>query len=182
MDNEMNAFDEGVAPGGLRNKAQIKLLVEFLVDSLKEPINAAMTVEALVTHDLANYFEAVQAVDELVDNRSLATDDEGFLSVTPMGKDSLRELIGELPFSVREIALADAAMIQMKARRGGENIARIEKTENGYNVICKVIHKEKSLLELTLYAAEYDQAESIRDKFIEDPAKVYSAIISVLYN
>lgn len=181
MDNEINAFDEGVALGGLRNTTQIKLLVEYLVSSLDEPITEEMTVQALTIHSLANYFEAVQAINELINNGSLVRDSDGYLGITPAGADSLRELLGVLPVTVREKAMADAVALQMKARINGQTSATVSPVDGGYNVNCRVLNNGKPLMELNIFAADTEQAEDIRERFLDDPARLYSAVISALY-
>ena len=65
MHNEFDAFSQGVEPGGLRSKTQIKLLINYLVENIKEPINTSVIIEALQLHGLANYFEVTQAIDDL---------------------------------------------------------------------------------------------------------------------
>ena len=179
MDYDSNAFTQGVTPGGLRNTAQIKLLVEYLVSRLDEPLTADTAVEALTKNMLANYFESVQAVDELVGNGSLLRDENGILSLTEKGKRTLAEIGGELPASVRERALADAAAIQLRKKLEGTTDTKIEQTDDGYNVTCKVLHKDKVLLSVTLHAVDYEQAEKIRDAFNSDPAGIYGSIISL---
>ena len=178
MDNEFNAFEEGVSPGGLRNRNQIKLLIEYLADSLAEPLTADTAVESLTAHSLANYFEAVQAVDELVSNGSLLRDDNGTLMLTKIGSETLRELKSELPASVREVALNDAVEIQMRKRNEGITDVKIQPAGDGFNVICRIFHKEETLMELTLRAEDFDQAERIRTVFLKDPEKIYNQIIS----
>ena len=179
MDYDSNAFTQGVSPGGLRNTAQIKLLVEYLVSRLDEPLTADAAVEALTKHMLANYFESVQAVDELVDNGSLLRDEGGILTLTDKGKRTLAEIGGELPASVRERAVADAAAVQMRKRLEGTTHAKIEQVGDGYNVTCKVLHKEKVLMSVTLHAVDYEQAEKIQEAFNNDPAGIYGSIISL---
>jgi hypothetical protein len=179
MDYDSNAFTQGVSPGGLRNTAQIKLLVEYLVSRLDEPLTADVAVEALTKHMLANYFESVQAVDELVANGSLMRDENGVLSLTEKGRRTLAEIGGELPASVRERALADAAAVLMRKKLEGTTDTKIEQTDDGCNVTCKVLHKDKVLLSVTLHAVDYEQAEKIADAFNSDPAGIYGSIISL---
>ena len=179
MDYDSNAFTQGVSPGGLRNTAQIKLLVEYLVSRLDEPLTADAAIEALTKHMLANYFESVQAVDELIANGSLMRDENGVLSLTEKGRRTLAEIGGELPASVRERALADAAAVLMRKKLEGTTEAKIEQTDDGYNVTCKVLHKEKVLLSVTLHAVDYEQAEKIQEAFNKDPAGIYGSIISL---
>lgn len=180
MDNEFNAFSDGVEPGGLRNRTQIKILITYVVSKLSTPIKDSMMIEALQLHGLANYFEISQAIDELLDNGNLSTAD-GLLYVTPKGALSVNELSQELPKSVKETALADAMNLQLLEKREGENTVEVRKAENGYYVTFKVIHKEETLMDLTVYAADIEQAEEIKHNFLKRPSHVYSTVITSLF-
>ncbi len=180
MDNDFNAFSDGVEPGGLRNRTQIKILITYIVSKLSEPIKDSMMIEALQLHGLANYFEVIQAVDELLDNGNLSTVD-GLLYLTPKGSLSVNELSKELPKSVKETALADAINLQILEKREGENTVEVKKCDNGYYVTFKVIHKAETLMELTVYAADFEQAEIIKHNFLKNPSHVYSTVITSLF-
>ena len=180
IENEFDAFTEGVEPGGLRNRTQIKILITFIVSRIKEPLKDTMIIEALQIHGLANYFEVSQALDELFDNGILSTS-EGLVYLTPKGALSIDELSQELPKTVKETALADALNLQILEKRESENTVEITKSDRGYFVTCRVTHKNDNLMELTVYAADYEQAEQIKRKFLKDPSYVYSTVITSLY-
>ncbi len=180
MDNDFNAFTDGVEPGGLRNRTQIKILITYVVSKLNDPVKDSMMIEALQLHGLANYFEVIQAVDELLDNGNLSTVD-GFLYLTPKGALSVNELSKELPKSVKETALADVIYLQLIEKREAENTVEIKKTDSGCDVTFKVIHKEDVLMELTVYAADTEQAEKIKRNFLKDPSHVYATVVTSLF-
>ena len=69
-----DTFDAGVAPGGLRSKNEIKILICYLFDSVGESMSRCLTVEAIRSDELANFFEIVVAFDELVQGGSLIPD------------------------------------------------------------------------------------------------------------
>lgn len=177
---EFDAFSAGVEPGGLRNSTQIKVLITFITGRLKEPIASEMMLEALQVHGLANYFEATQALDELLSNGNL-TEAEGKLYITPKGKLSVAELSKDIPRSVKETALADAINLQIMEKREGENTVEIEPAKNGFNVTFKVTHKNNVLMALTVYAADLEQAQLIKHNFLKDPSRVYSTVITSLF-
>lgn len=66
MDLEYDAFDEGIEPGGLRSRNEIKVLVCYLLKSIEQPISKQLINEILQENSLANYFEINQAVSDLV--------------------------------------------------------------------------------------------------------------------
>ena len=180
MDNRFDAFSAGVEPGGLRNRTEIKILITFIVSRLKEPIKDTAMLEALQIHGLANYFEATQALDELLSNGNL-TEADGLLYITPKGELSVRELSEEIPRSVKETALADAINLQILEKREGENSVEISPVENGFNVTFRISHKNNVLMSLTVYAADAEQAQLLKHNFLKDPSHVYSTVITSLF-
>jgi predicted transcriptional regulator len=181
MDNEINGFDEGVAAGGLRNTTQIKILFEYLADALEGEADRYTLIQAVLLHSLANYFEASQALDELVEKGNLEKDENGALTLTETGKSSLDALLPDLPFSVREIAYADAKLIQKRERIKKSNKVEINKTENGYETVCRVFHGDEKLMTVSLYAPDLQAAIDIARKFDADPGKYYSQILAAFY-
>lgn len=180
MHNEFDAFSQGVEPGGLRSRTQIKLLVNFLVSNIKEPVSASVIIEAMQIHGLANYFEVTQAIDNLIENGNLS-ETNGMLYITPKGVLSIEELSEELPNSVKETALADIMKLMLLEKRESENTVDIKKGENGYFVTFRVMHKNIPLMELTVYAADFEQAEHLKSNFLNDPAHVYSTVAASLF-
>ena len=61
-----------------------------------------------------------------------------------------------------------------------ENKIEITELENGCNVTFSLTDGEDVLMKLTLYAADMEQANAIRDKILDDPVKIYSQIIASL--
>ena len=54
MDLEYDAFDEGIEPGGLRSRNEIKVLVCYLLKSIEQPISKQLINELLQENSLAN--------------------------------------------------------------------------------------------------------------------------------
>ena len=71
--------------------------------------------------------------------------------------------------------------LMLLEKRESENTVDIRKTENGYYVTIKVIYKEESLMELTVYAADFEQAEQIKHNFLKNPSHVYSTVAASLF-
>lgn len=178
--SEFDAFSAGVEPGGLRNTTQIKVLITFITSRLKEPISTDMMLEALQLHGLANYFEATQALDELISTGNVTLAD-GKLEITPKGRLSVAELAEDIPRTVKETALADALNLQLLEKREGENSVEIEPASNGFNVTFKVTHKGNVLMALTVYAADLEQAQLIKLNFLKEPSRFYSTVITTLF-
>ncbi len=180
MDNEYNAFDGGVAEGGLRNTVQIKILIEHLLHVLGS-LDRDTLVQAITTQSLANYFETAQAIDELEQSGNIAQGDGGKYLLTEKGRANLLELVNDLPFSVRETALKDAQLILKRKRIQESTKASVNKTENGYEAVCTVSHGGENLMTLSLYAPDLPTALDLAQKFDDDPERIYSQVLSAFY-
>ena len=191
MDLEYDAFDEGIEPGGLRSRNEIKVLVCYLLKSIEQPISKQLINEILQENSLANYFEINQAVSDLVRAGSLeeeslrrleeaAQEGDTVYRVTDQGRSAAQTLEVNLPRSVREKAVNAAIRLLTRAKREQENRIDIEKLENGYHVTFTIYDSTDELLKLTIFVADSMQVETVRKNFLNDPVKLYSNIIASL--
>jgi len=178
LDLEYDAFDEGIEPGGLRSRNEIKVLVCYLLKSIEQPISKQLINEILQENSLANYFEINQAVSDLVRAGSLeeaAQEGDTVYRVTDQGRSAAQTLEVNLPRSVNA-----AIRLLTRAKREQENRIDIEKLENGYHVTFTIYDSTDELLKLTIFVADSMQVETVRKNFLNDPVKLYSNIIASL--
>ena len=106
-----DAFSAGVEPGGLRNRNEIKVLIAFLLKNTERGLSRRQLMEVIQREGLANYFEASQALESLIEGGSVEvdkSDDDELLSLTAAGKTAAN-IEDELPRAVRDKALATEA-------------------------------------------------------------------------
>lgn len=181
--NEFDAFNEGVEPGGLRNRNEIKILVCYVLKTLESTITKQQINEVMQSQGLANYFEVNQAISELLSQGSIDcdyVDDKEILTVTEMGRRVAFELERDLPRTVREKAIKSAIKILTIAKNEQENKIEITPLENGFHITFTMEDKQDVIMKLTIYVADRAQAELVRKNFLEDPTRVYSNILSSL--
>ncbi len=177
-----DAFTEGVEPGGLRNRNEIKTLICYLVSHLDTPITKGQLNNIICEEGLANYFELNQALSEVVENGNVRTGDgeDPELYITEIGKQNTSTLEKDLPYTVRESALNAAVKLQIRLRREREHRIEITQLEKGCNITMSVLDGEDELMTVTIFVADYDQALAVKEKFLSDPVSIYSNIISQL--
>ncbi len=176
---EYDALTAGVAPGGLNNFQQIKLLICYILRAVKSSVSVELLPEMLQYEQLANYFEVSQAMDELASDGNIAQDD-GAISLTEKGENAVNELDFILPLSVKEKATRAAVSLLTKIRIAKENKVEIAETQNGYNVSCIVYDREIELMKLNLLVPDKAQAEAVKRAFMEDPQSVYAGTVAML--
>ena len=66
-----DTFDEGIVPGGMRSKYEIRILICYLLNSIKEPVSKEIIVDSICEESLANYFETSSCFDDLIEKGNI---------------------------------------------------------------------------------------------------------------
>ncbi len=178
-----DAFTQGVKPGGLRSKSGIKLLVCYIICRIDNGISKKQLNEILTVEGLANYFEANEALAEVVKTGNVRIeyeDDNEILFPTELGKANTAQLENSLPYSVREAALNAAVEMKTILQREQDNKIEITPHGDGYDVTISVMDNDDKLMSVTLFVADSTQADYVKEKFLQDPVKIYSTIVALL--
>lgn len=179
-----DTFDEGIMPGGIRSKNEIRVLICYMFNSIKDKLSKDIVIEAVLQYELANYFELSSAFDDLVNNENLiesgVVDGEVVYILSENGKMIAEQLESTVPYSVKEKAYTCALKLLAEKKTKRENKVEITKTENGYNVNCLISGGEIELLSFTIYAPDFEQAEIIKKNFYESPLTVYKVMLALM--
>lgn len=181
--NDFDAFNEGIEPGGLRNRNEIKLLICYLLKTIDKPISKDQIGNIIQDQSIANYFETMDAISELLLNGSITSDyidEKEFLSITDLGRGACETLERELPKTVREKAVKSALKFMTLEKNERDNDVKIEPCDGGYTVSFTMRDKDSVFMELSMFVGDSAQADKLKANFIEDPARVYSTILASL--
>ena len=179
---QYDAFTGGINPGGLRSTTDIKLLICYILSSIKPGLSQNDMVSILVENELANYFESASAFNDLITNKNLypVPDNPSLYTVTGTGRMIAGQLVATLPASVREKALSAAINLLAKIQREKENKVTIDKETNGYKVTFHISGGEIDLLCFSLYVPDLLQANLVKENFQNDPNKFYECTLALL--
>lgn len=178
--NDKNSFSEGVEPGGLRSKQDVKILICYMFDKIGQ-MRKQDALSALQEKGLVNYFVAGEAFSELLSGNNIKFDEaSGKYAVSDSGKLISEQLSGSLPKSVRENAIICCENTLQRIKNEEENRAKIEKNDFGYNVSCSISGGDFDLLKFSIYVPDMQQAENVKNNFRNDPEGLYHAVLSVL--
>lgn len=180
---DFDAFTAGVAPGGLTNTKEIKILICYILKTVDRPLSRRQLDEIVLTHQLCNYFEFSNALKELADTGSIEaqTDDaDTYYTIQPQGITIASTLGRDLPYTVREKAVKCAFLLLARAKREAENKVVIEQQEAGCYVTCNVLDKDDPLLSMQLYVGDNEQAKMVKEHFLADPELVYKGVLALL--
>ena len=124
-----DTFDEGINPGGMRSKNEIKTLICYLYNSVKENIDKG-----------------------IVGNLVPADDEHKTYALTENGVEIAKQLDSILAYSIKEKAYACAVKLLAVKKNEIENKVDIVKSSNGFTVKCSVSGGDMDLMKLDVYA------------------------------
>lgn len=175
-----DTFDEGINPGGMRSKNEIRILICYLIKSVKAPVSKELILESLQKDGLANYFEASACFDDLIKNRHITVNGNNKYILTEDGMMIATQLEDSLAYTVKEKAFHCVMMLLEEEKTERENKVEIIKNERGYNVKCSIISEGLTILSLEFYVPDYEQAKLVKKNFRKNPELLYKTTISVL--
>jgi hypothetical protein len=181
--NEFDAFNAGIVPGGLRSSDEIKVLLCYLLKTVAGPITKKQINDVISGQGLANYFEVNQAMSELLSQGNINCETKGeneFLTVSDIGGQAASELEYDLPRSVRQKAVKALIKAVAIAKNEQENKIDITACKSGYHITFTMYDAKDVMMKLMVFVADEAQAQALKKNFLEDPARVYSGILSSL--
>ena len=177
-----DTFDEGINLGGMRSKNEIKTLICYLYNSVKENMDKGIVIQAILKQGLANYFETSSAFDDLVMNGNLipADDEHKTYSLTKNVAEIAKQLDSNVAYTIKEKAYACAVKLLAEKKKEIENKVNIMKNDNGFTVECSVSGGDMELMKLDIYAPEMEQALILKKNFLDNPKKAYKIMLALL--
>lgn len=177
-----DAFMGGVKDGGLRSVSSISIMVCYIVANMNGLVTAEVITRAMDEGMLANHFEVASAISKLIENKTIIEAEDGALSLNTDIKASIDLVEKDLPLTVREQSMHLVQKIIAKETYKRENEVIIIKNSDGtYTVKMTIAYGGKSYLDLSLYAPTIEQANSIKERFITSPVKVYDTVIEAIF-
>ena len=177
-----DTFDECINLGGMRSKNEIKTLICYLYNSVKENMDKGIIIQAILKQGLANYFETSSAFDDLVMNGNLipADNEHKTYSLTEKGAEIAKQLDSTVAYTIKEKAYACAVKLLAEKKKEIENRVNISKNDNGFTVECSVSGGDMDLMKLNIYAPEMEQALILKKNFLDNPNKAYKVMLALL--
>ncbi len=186
MDTEYDAFDAGIEPGGLRKRSNIRLLICYIMSSLNTPLKKDAVVSVMQKNGIANYFETLDAFNDLIKNGSIIPADEQQEAyfVSDSGKMISANLSDELPLTIRERATASVMQLLAQEKRERENVSHITKINNGCVVDCHILGEEakRDLFSFEIFVPDSKQAKVIKKNFQNNAEFIYKVMVAAITN
>ncbi len=181
MNLDFDAMTAGVKPGGLNSKHTIRVLMCYLIDTMKEPITQYQLERAMVENELVNFFEIGDALSRLEKNRLVLMDENGGYTVTEDGHMVAQSLYTEVPLTVRESAYKAAINCLEYTKLAEYTRVSVKKTQHGdYRVTCAILDKDIEIFTVSMTIDEENLAEYIEKRLFDKGNEVYKCMLATL--
>ena len=167
----------GVEPGGYHDLATVRVLLCWLLEQCGRQMELSRLMRSVQSTGLVNYFTLCCSLDQLRQN-GLVLEQEGVLTLTAKGTQAVQELSGSFPPSVRE-ALLEAACKQPEQVENPASYTLMP-ASNGVLVRLTLQEQDYCPMELTLYTPDEAPARQAAKRYLEDPVRLYQAILEQL--
>ncbi len=178
---EFNAVSAGVAPGGLVSSSEIKVLICYILKSVKEPVPATKLCELLNFEGIANVFEVSDNIENLVHNNHIICVDKGndTYTTTDSGNSIAETLKTSVPISIREKACLATLKMLSRIRNAKETDIAVTREGDNTFITCSALDNNSVIMSVKLLVTDENQAISIKNKFLDDPSNIYSKLIDL---
>ena len=167
------------------DKLTVQIYICYLLDSLgnlseEQLADIVDEIEAVNSLDL---FEALSIALEKKLISSHTEKNKNIFSLLDMGKTMSDEFSARIPLSVREKSIEYGKQVLKMADLERSIICKIERTD--YNGPCYLTVKflnelnGDNLMDLRIYAPDYDQARLMRERFFEKPSDIVTKIMKM---
>lgn len=180
---ERDAVSAGVSEiGGLFNVAEIRILICYILSSIKDPVPGRMLADVLHYEGIANVFEVNDSIAVLCESGHIKpfNHEEDTYVITAKGQQTAETLKTSLSYSVKDRAYSAALRMVSRFNHSKETDIKISREGNRTFITCSAIDGIDAFMSVKLMVTDEEQAMFIKEKFLNDPSKIYSQLIDLL--
>ena len=167
--------------------AENKLLMLYVLKSIKDPISNTQLTEIILENNFMNYFTFQQYLAELEDSRFVEyheANDKKLLALTEKGDNVLsffKDRISPSKIAIIVEYIKDK-IGSIKKELTIQADYTLGESDDSFIVDLKAIEDQSLLMELKLSVPTKKQATSICTKWKENPSEIYTNIINIFIN
>ena len=174
--------NEGVFPGGLHSKEQIKILLCYLIAKTNIPVSMDFIAGVLQECGTANYFESTAGFSELIANGQLVVSPQNssLYELSESGRFIVNNLSDELPVTVKEETLEKYKYFLHQRDIRQDNTVTLTTKDNRTYVECTMNDGDIQLLKISMYSPDTEQAGIIRNVFYNNTDVIYQTVVALM--
>ncbi len=186
MDFKLDAFPVDDNTGGIRSTEKIRIIICYVLKFHSGVLSKDNIISALYDNGIANYFELCQAIDDLLEVNAVFVENDK-LCINEKGIQISRDLEDELSAYIKNKAVRAVKLTALYVKRNRENKVSVTKlSDNRYRLDITLLSGDpensdtEELMSVSVYSADSQEAEIMKNAFLNNPVKLYGNIINAL--
>ena len=164
--------------------AENKVLILYILNKIGKSISNDSLLNVVLAVTDMNYFYFQQFLLDLLENKYIASyneEDHTFYNITDFGKKTL-ELTQDILPGIIKLRVDSNFKEELDSFENEHSIVAeyIPKSEDYYNVTCKIIDYNETVFEVKTFAGSREQAKDIVDNWKNNAEKIYPQILELL--
>lgn len=165
--------------GFIQNELDLKLLVLYIMARAAGPVTFLQLLDLALCDGGVDYFSLTQVVDHMVETGQLSKEEDRY-SITDKGRRNSEICESSLPYSVRMHCDENLVKVNETLRREAQVQAGVLSNGDGTCTLrLRFSDGDSPMLTLELLVPE-GQAAEMAQRFKEDPAAFYHAVVARL--
>ena len=166
--------------------AENKLLVLYVMESLKQPITNTQLTEIILENNFINYFTLQQYISELISSdflRYKKVNDKNLVYITEKGSSTLSFFSDRISSIKKKII--DDYLLSIKDSIKKELTIHSDYTlgkDNAFIVDLQALENDNLLISLKVSVPTKKQALSLCNRWKDNPSDIYNKIMNSLFN
>ena len=163
--------------------AENKVLILYVLDTVKKPITNERSARLYSAIDL-NYFYFQQFLLDLIEVKYVVCytkETQDVYELTEAGKNTLDLTLDILP-GIIKLRVDTNLKSNIEMFENAQSIVSeyTPKSENEYEVICKIVEDNEVIFEIKTFAYSREQAQNIVDNWKKNATNLYPQLIGLL--
>jgi len=178
----MDSFEKFITPNmlALTDSYAVKILLCYFLNQMQRPVTPEQLLEIATEDGIVNYFYYTEAIDAmLIAGTILLKNIDGidYYVLSEMGKSGANSFKTIVPKSFRDKILSSGMKLFAKLKIAQDVKCEIAKKEKGFSVECCCMDNGVVLMDIKLFAPDFEQATLIKEKIMQNPTDFYGQIL-----
>ena len=164
--------------------AENKVLILYILKNVNESLTNNNLYKIVLAVIDMNYFYFQQFLLDLIDNGYVMhyqTEDVTLYQITDKGRETLELTEDLLPGIIKlQVDTNLKGAVEQVSDEGSIIAEYVPKSENYYNITCKIVEKNETIFEIKTFAGSRDQAKQIVNNWKSYAIQIYPKLIETL--
>ena len=166
--------------------AENKVLILYVLNNINKPITSDALYNLITSSVDLNYFYFQQFLLDLIDLKYIThykKETQDVYEITEAGRNTLNLTLDILP-GITKLKIDTDFKNNMDIIENQESVIAeyTPKSENEYEIDCKIIENGEIVFEIKTLAYSREQAQKIVDNWKKNASKIYPNIINIITN